>query len=161
MRRNGSPVLLSLGSNQGDRLKNLLSGLRAIDRLPGTRVVRVSRVYETAPVGGPRQRDYLNLCAAIRTRLSPMGLLAHLKRVEASLGRKPGRRRAPRPFDADILFHGRRRLRTPFLTVPHPEISRRRFVVIPLAELGRSARLNGSGQNVTVFASAPSEKWKK
>lgn len=132
---------LSLGSNRGDRRRNIRKALRQISRLPKTRLRKVSSIYETAHEGPlPRDRKavprYLNCCAIIETGLSPMGLLIELKRVEAELGRRPAPRWSPRVIDIDILRYGRRRVRTRFLTVPHPRLRRRRFALAPLAELG-------------------------
>lgn len=159
-------VFLSLGSNSGNRLLNLRRALRAVRRLPKTRLVRASSIYETSPVGRRDQKDYLNACAEIRTALSPMGLLIELKRLEAACGRKPGAPRwSARALDIDILFYDGIRLRGRFLTLPHPRALRRRFVLMPLVELrpgwkpaGRRetlrrslARLNAPAQNVTVY----------
>lgn len=137
-RAESEPALcaVALGSNRGDRAAHLRFALKALDRLPGTRVLRRSTFHRTAPVGPP-QPAYLNAAALIRTRLSPMGLLVELKRLEALRGRRPGPRWGPRPLDLDILSYGRRRLRTPWLAVPHPLARRRRFVQEPLAEVLR------------------------
>jgi 2-amino-4-hydroxy-6-hydroxymethyldihydropteridine diphosphokinase len=128
-------ALVALGSNLGDRLRHLRRARRALDRLPGTRVVAVSDVYESAPVGPGRQRPYLNAVAALRTTLKPLSLLVELKRLEAAAGRRPGRRWGPRPLDLDILSYGRLRMRTPLLTLPHPLAARRAFVTVPVADL--------------------------
>jgi 2-amino-4-hydroxy-6-hydroxymethyldihydropteridine diphosphokinase len=141
-------VFLSLGSNSGARLKNMRSAVRLLRRLPRTRVARLSSLYESSAVGtaGP---DFLNAAAKLLTKLTPMGLLVELKRIEAALGRKPARRWGPRPVDLDITRWGRLALRSRFLTIPHPRASSRRFVREPLAELGaapRTARRAPAGQ---------------
>ena len=126
---------LSLGSNEGGAQARVRRGLRELARLPRTRLVAASRVCRSAPVGAPGQEDYRNAAARVRTDLSPMGLLAELKRVEARCGRRPGPRWGPRPLDIDILFYGHERLSTPWLELPHPRALSRRFVLAPLAEL--------------------------
>lgn len=126
---------IALGSNRGNRSKHIRFAFKALDRLPQTRLLRRSSIHESKPAGGPRQRDFLNAAAMIRTRLSPMGLLVELKRLEARRGRRPGRRWGPRPLDLDILTYGRKTVRSRFLTVPHPRARSRRFVLEPLAEL--------------------------
>ena len=127
---------LGLGSNQGDRLDNLRG---ARDRLAGegVRVLAASSVYETAPQGEvTEQPDFLNACLAIDTELPPEELLDACKRVERALGRSDrGERHGPRPIDVDLLLldgleHGSERL-----TLPHPELTARRFVLEPLLEL--------------------------
>lgn len=161
--------VLSLGSNLGNRLDHLRRALLELRRLPRTRILKVSSIYASSPVGVGGQSSYLNCCAHIRTGMSPMGLLAELKRMEALHGRRPGRRWAPRPLDLDILFFGRLRLSTPWLTLPHPRASLRRFVLLPLSEIhprrlppgspGRGAldrrlHLNAPFQNVSVYRRA-------
>jgi len=126
--------LLLLGGNVGGRRKHLQNALAGLSHLPGSKVLARSRIYETAPVG-PSLRPYLNMAAKLRTRLTPMGLLAECKRLEALAGRRPGLRWGPRPLDIDILSYGRARIKTPWLVVPHPRISERAFVLAPLAEL--------------------------
>lgn len=128
-------ALVALGSNVGDRLRRLRRARRALDRLPGTRVLAASGVYESAPVGPGRQRPYLNAVVALRTALKPLTLLVELKRLEAAAGRRPGRRWGPRPLDLDILSYGRVRMRTALLTLPHPLAGRRAFVTVPVADL--------------------------
>ncbi|MBI4376673.1 MAG: 2-amino-4-hydroxy-6-hydroxymethyldihydropteridine diphosphokinase [Elusimicrobia bacterium] len=134
--RRNKPVVcrLLLGGNEGDRLRNLDQAVRSLLILPGTRVLARSRVYETAPIG-PADRPFLNQALEIETSLSPMGLLVECKRIEAEAGRRPGLRWGNRPLDIDILSYGRLRLRTPWLTIPHPRIAQRAFVLAPLREL--------------------------
>ena len=138
----GVRCLLLLGGNRGDRQATLRQALRGLARLPGTRVLARSRLYETAPVG-PSRRPFLNLAVRARTALSPMGLLAELKRLEAAAGRRPGPRWGARPLDIDILSYGSLRSRSPFLAVPHPRISERSFVLAPLSDLAPSWRPTG------------------
>ena len=122
---------LGLGSNEGDRAATLAA---AMERL---RPVAVSSLYETAPQGEVLdQPDFLNACVAIATDLAPLELLDECKRVEHELGREPGGvRHGPRPIDVDVLLLGDIELRSERLTLPHPEITSRRFVLEPLLEL--------------------------
>lgn len=133
-------VLIALGSNLGDRLRALRRARRALGCLPGTRVVAASGVYESDPVGPGRQGRYLNAAVAVTTALKPLSLLVELKRLEAQAGRRPGPRWGPRPLDLDILSYGRRRLKSPLLTLPHPLAARRPFVTAPLADIAGRPR---------------------
>lgn len=127
-------VYLGLGSNVGDREAMLQA---AIDKLHSreVRITRLSSVYETEPMDVPNQRWFLNLVAEAEMTLFPMQLLARTAKVEALLGRKRRLPKGPRTIDIDILFYGNAIIDTPVLTVPHPRISERRFVLAPLAEL--------------------------
>jgi 2-amino-4-hydroxy-6-hydroxymethyldihydropteridine diphosphokinase len=127
---------LGLGSNEGDRLANL-SAARAELQRRGVEVVGESSVYETEPQGEVTdQADFLNACLRIETELEPEQLLAACKEVERALGREPGGvRHGPRPIDVDVLLLGRREQRTERLTLPHAEVTSRRFVLEPLLEL--------------------------
>lgn len=123
-------AFLSLGSNLGDRRRRLRE---AVDSLPG--VVRVSPVYETEPVGGPPQPDYLNLVVEVETDLSPRALLGLCHRLESAAGRMPGERWGPRPLDVDVLLVDDLVVDEPDLTIPHPRMQERRFVMAPLADI--------------------------
>jgi 2-amino-4-hydroxy-6-hydroxymethyldihydropteridine diphosphokinase len=133
------PVYLGLGSNLGDREGHLERGLAAL-RARGVRLGAVSSVYETEPVGGPPQGPYLNLVAAGETSLDPDTLLQAALAAEADEGRVRGARNAARTLDVDILFYGGLVRRTPPLTLPHPRLHERRFVLVPLAEVAASLR---------------------
>jgi 2-amino-4-hydroxy-6-hydroxymethyldihydropteridine diphosphokinase len=127
---------VALGSNLGDRRAHLERALDALRRAPGVEVTRTSSVYETAPVGGPPgQGPYLNAVAEVRTDLPPEELLRLLLEVEASQGRVRQGHHGPRTLDLDLLLHGDRVLSTPDLTVPHPRLHERLFVLQPLAEI--------------------------
>ncbi|ART47547.1 2-amino-4-hydroxy-6-hydroxymethyldihydropteridine diphosphokinase [Acidovorax carolinensis] len=125
---------IGLGANLGDRLSTLRTALSAIGALPGTRVQRVSSLYGSAPVdaGGP---DYLNAVVQLCTTLAPHALLAQLQAIEQAGGRERPYRNAPRTLDLDILVYGDQVIDTPTLTVPHPRLHERAFVLYPLAEL--------------------------
>jgi 2-amino-4-hydroxy-6-hydroxymethyldihydropteridine diphosphokinase len=127
---------LGLGSNVGDRRSHLQAAVGALPR-HGVRVLASSAVYETEPVGEVTdQREFLNACVSVRTELEPHPLLDACKAVELEGGRPPGGiRHGPRPIDVDLLLLGDLELRTDRLDLPHPEVTSRRFVLVPLLEL--------------------------
>lgn len=130
-------VFLGLGSNLGDRRANLQ---RAIQLLSEQLEVRaVSSLYETEPVGYLDQPKFLNAVCRATTALRPEALLAHVKAVEAALGRMPTVRFGPRIIDIDILLYDDLVLDTPTLTIPHPRLTERAFVLAPLSELAPAA----------------------
>lgn len=125
---------LGLGANLGDAAGTLRAAIAHIARLPGTSVTRQSSFYRTAPLdaGGP---DYVNAVAEISTRLTAPELLEHLQRLEDAAGRERPYPNAPRTLDLDLLLYGRARIDSPRLQVPHPRMSGRAFVLVPLAEI--------------------------
>jgi 2-amino-4-hydroxy-6-hydroxymethyldihydropteridine diphosphokinase len=128
---------LGLGSNVGDRAARLQVAVDELAARAG-RIVAISPVYETEPVGGPPQPDYLNAVVAVETALSPRELLRVAKELEAEAGREPpdpDGRWGPRPLDVDILMVGAERVDEPDLVVPHPRIHQRAFVLAPLADI--------------------------
>jgi 2-amino-4-hydroxy-6-hydroxymethyldihydropteridine diphosphokinase len=133
---------LGLGSNVGDRLGNLRAARAALAE-HGVEVLASSSVYETAPQGEVTdQPDFLNACLRIRTALGPEELLDASKAVERELGREPGGvRHGPRPIDVDVLMLGGLEHRSERLTLPHPEVTSRRFVLEPLLELDPALEL--------------------
>lgn len=133
---------LGLGSNLGDRRAHLDAALAALRAHPAVHALAASSLIETDPVGGPPgQGRYLNAAARIETDLAPHDLLGLLKRIEGDLGRAPGGPRwGPRTIDLDILLYGDLRLESADLTVPHPRMRDRRFVLAPLAEVAPDAR---------------------
>jgi 2-amino-4-hydroxy-6-hydroxymethyldihydropteridine diphosphokinase len=107
-----------------------------LGELPESRLRAASRLYRTAPVGPPGQPDYINAAARLETRLAPQALLAELHRIELAHGRRrDGTRWGPRILDLDILVYGDERIDEPGLTIPHPEMARRAFVLVPLADV--------------------------
>lgn len=133
----GVRVYVGLGANLGDRGEALLQALRAMAALPQTQLLAVSSLYSSAPVDatGP---DYLNAVAALQTQQSPEAFLQALQTVELAAGRERPYRNAPRTLDLDILLWGNTQLDTPALTVPHPRMYERAFVLLPLAQLDAS-----------------------
>jgi 2-amino-4-hydroxy-6-hydroxymethyldihydropteridine diphosphokinase len=134
-------AFVGLGSNLGDRKGNLVQALAELARLDGVRLAAVSSLYRTEPVGYNAQEDFYNAVAAADTRLGPGELLGELLRIEATRGRRRTEGRwGPRVIDLDLLLHGETVADGPGLTVPHPEMHRRRFVLEPLAEIAPGAR---------------------
>lgn len=127
---------LGLGSNVGDRRSHLEAAVAALPR-HGVQVLASSSVYETEPVGLVLdQRQFYNACLRVRTQLDPEALLDTCKAVERELGRQEGGvRHGPRPIDVDVLLLDARRYQSERLTLPHPEVRSRRFVLVPLLEL--------------------------
>jgi 2-amino-4-hydroxy-6-hydroxymethyldihydropteridine diphosphokinase len=130
-----SRAFLALGSNLGDRPAYLQLAIDSLARAPGVRVVAVSRVYETVPVGGPVQDDYLNAVVAVDTDLDPHALLALGQQIERDARRVREQRWGPRTLDVDVLLYDDLRIDTPDLTVPHPRMHERGFVLAPLRDV--------------------------
>ena len=128
-------VYLALGSNLGDRLEHLRRAVAALDAEPEIRVTRSSRVWETDPIGGPDQGAFLNAVIELETQLDPLDLLAVDRRIEAELGRTREIRWGPRTIDIDILLIDDQVIDGDTLTVPHPRMRQRAFVLMPLLEL--------------------------
>jgi len=128
-------AFIGLGSNMGDRERAIERAIELLSRTPGIELVRSASLYETEPVGYSSQPWFLNTVVEIRTELSPRELLAALKEIERRMGRRDGRRWGPRVIDLDILLYGGLRVEEPDLVIPHPELERRRFALVPLAEL--------------------------
>jgi 2-amino-4-hydroxy-6-hydroxymethyldihydropteridine diphosphokinase len=142
-------VFVGLGSNLAHPRRQLARAVRAIAHVPRLRVIAVSRNYATAPLGcDAPQPDYVNAVAAVRTTLRPRALLAALQAIERRQHRRrsdESRRNAPRTLDLDLLLYGRRRIRLPGLTVPHPRMHERAFVLRPLADVCATATIPGRG----------------
>jgi 2-amino-4-hydroxy-6-hydroxymethyldihydropteridine diphosphokinase len=126
-------VFLALGSNLGARRENLRRASAALP--PGVSVLAESPVYETPPWGVTEQPKFLNMVLMVETALEPVALLKHLKEIETRLGRTATIRYGPRVIDLDILFYGNRVLTSPELSLPHPRLHERAFVLVPLADL--------------------------
>ncbi|MDQ1509164.1 MAG: 2-amino-4-hydroxy-6-hydroxymethyldihydropteridine diphosphokinase [Actinomycetota bacterium] len=126
---------LALGSNLGDRLACLQLGVDELARVPGVLVVALSRVYESAPVGGPPQDPYLNAVVAIETDLDPHELLHRGQQIEQLAARERVERWGPRTLDVDVLLMDGTRLETDELTIPHPRMWERGFVLAPLRDV--------------------------
>jgi 2-amino-4-hydroxy-6-hydroxymethyldihydropteridine diphosphokinase len=127
-------IYLSLGSNVGDRVKNIVSALSFLQSSLSVNIEKVSSFYETSPVG-PKQRNFYNIVIEAQTDLKSDKLLLFIKQVEHILGRRKTVRWGPRVIDIDILFFGGKIIHQTDLTVPHKELQNRLFVLIPLSEV--------------------------
>jgi 2-amino-4-hydroxy-6-hydroxymethyldihydropteridine diphosphokinase len=137
----GEIVYLGLGSNLGDRLDTLGRAVRLLGARPGLTVTASSRVWETAPVGGPEQPEFLNAVVRASSDLSPSELLDACHHVESELGRVRDVRWGPRTIDIDILLIDERVVDETDLEVPHPRMTERAFVMLPLLELAPDVAL--------------------
>ena len=131
---------VGLGSNVGERLQHLRHAVSLLDASEGIDVVASSSVYETDAIGPP-QPEFLNAVVEVRTSLGPRELLARLKEVEVEIGRTPSPRWGPREIDLDLLTYGDETIDDDELRVPHPRMSERAFVLVPLAEIASDVRL--------------------
>ena len=148
-------VVLAVGSNLGDRLGTLQGCVQAIGGLPDTDVLAISPVYETDPVGGPDQPDYLNAVLIVATGLGPPGLLAATQGIEAEFGRVRGQgteRFGPRTLDIDIISYDEEMSGDPVLTLPHPRAHQRAFVLAPWHDIDARASLPGRGPVAELLA---------
>ncbi|AOF84579.1 2-amino-4-hydroxy-6-hydroxymethyldihydropteridine diphosphokinase [Hydrogenophaga sp. RAC07] len=137
MDRSDVTAFVALGANLGHAAQALRGALEALNETPGIRVVRASSLYRTAPIQstGP---DYVNAVAEVSTSLNAMALLDALQAIEHHAGRERPYRNAPRTLDLDLLLFGEARIDSPRLTVPHPRMRQRAFVLVPLAEIAPS-----------------------
>mgnify|MGYP001150912003 CR=1 FL=1 len=136
-----APVIayLGLGANLGDPVRQLSEALERLNAAEEVEVTRVSAFYRNPPLGPPDQPWYVNAAARVRTRLGPEELLRLLQQVEAALGRVRGEHWGPRRLDLDLLLYNGEVIFAPNLVVPHPEMHRRGFVLVPLAEIAPQA----------------------
>jgi len=135
---------IGLGANLGAAIDTLRAATSALSALPGTQLLAVSRVYRSAPVGPAGQDDYLNAAVRIATELPPQDLLDASQAIETRAGRVRTQRWGPRTLDLDLLLCGDAMIDTGRLTIPHPRIVERNFVLLPLIDLlGRRYRLHG------------------
>ncbi len=138
---------LALGSNLGDRPANLLKALALLE--PQANVLRASKIYETPPWGFLDQPAFLNQVAEIETDLSPLELLEHFKQIEQKMGRIKTISNGPRSIDLDLLFFDDQILDLPGLTVPHPRMQGRGFVLVPMADLAPDLVHPSLGQTIS------------
>ena len=132
-----SEIFIALGSNMGDREENLLRAVAAVGRLPDTRITALSPLYDTEPVGGISQSNFLNAVMRLTSSLSPQQMLKELLRIETAIfKRKRALPWGPRSIDLDILLYGSEVISNPpDLLLPHPRLHERRFVLAPLADI--------------------------
>jgi 2-amino-4-hydroxy-6-hydroxymethyldihydropteridine diphosphokinase len=131
---------LGLGANLGNPQNQLAQAIAEMARDRRIRVLKVSSLYRTLPMGGEPQPEFLNAAVSLETSLTPRALLALGQRCEIRAGRTPGRRNAPRELDIDLLLYAGQILAEPDLTVPHPRLTERAFALIPLAEIASEVR---------------------
>jgi 2-amino-4-hydroxy-6-hydroxymethyldihydropteridine diphosphokinase len=127
-------VFVGLGANLGDAAATVRAAIEALNEIDGCKVFARSSLYRTAPVEASGS-DFINAVVQLRTRLQPMALLKAMQAIEERFGRERPYRNAPRTLDLDLLRYGERRIVTPQLTVPHPRMHERAFVLVPLAEI--------------------------
>jgi 2-amino-4-hydroxy-6-hydroxymethyldihydropteridine diphosphokinase len=132
---NSEKLYLSLGSNMGNKLENLLTAVRALQERVLEAPVAVSGVYQTEPVGNTAQDDFLNMLIAGEPKLSPEETLAACLAIERRMGRVRTIHWGPRIIDIDLLLYGRRQIKTETLEIPHPRLKERAFVLVPLREV--------------------------
>lgn len=148
---------VGLGANLGQPRQQLLAALEDLGRIPQTRVTARSSLYRSAPIGYPDQPDYVNAVARLETGLRPEELFARLQEIERGHGRKRSFRNAPRSLDLDLLLYGGERIDTPALTVPHPRMHERAFVLVPLLELDPGAVIPGRGNATELLRSCATQ----
>lgn len=139
---------LGLGSNLDERLNNLKRSLSLLFINPQIELAACSNIYETAPVGGPEQDPFLNACISIYTELPPVSLLREMHNVENAMKRIREERWGPRIIDLDLLVYDGTIVNTPFLQLPHPRITKRDFVLVPLANIASDLIISGTDQTV-------------
>ena len=137
-------VVLALGANLGDRRAALQAAVDALGGYEGVRVIAISSIVETAPVGGPEQPDYLNAVVLADTLLAPLDLLAACQQIESDLGRRRAERWGPRTLDIDLIAYRDMMVSSSQLEVPHPRAAERAFVLAPWLELDPRATLPGA-----------------
>ena len=136
---------VALGANLGDPLATLQAALAALSDIPATTLGPTSSLYRTAPVGLRNQPDFINAVAQLRTTLSPRQMLEALFDIEALFGRSRSIPNAPRTLDLDLLLHGETTLGEEYLTLPHPRMHLRAFVLVPLLEIAPACSIPGLG----------------
>jgi 2-amino-4-hydroxy-6-hydroxymethyldihydropteridine diphosphokinase len=139
---------IALGTNLGERLENLKRAVELINKEDALEVKSLSSVYETKPIGGPEQGNFLNACALIKSELTPTMLLLKLLEIENIMGRVREERWGPRIIDLDLLVYENVSMNTPLLELPHPRLTERDFVLIPLSDIAPDLVITGSGKTV-------------
>ncbi len=149
---------VALGSNLGNPVQIVEDAIDAMAALRGSLLKAMSSLYRTAPVGLKRQPDFINAVVALDTRLSPRDLLDELFAVEARFGRERSVRNAPRTLDLDLLLHGETVQDDPVLTLPHPRMHERAFVLAPLAEIAPDLMIPGRGPVAVLLAACADQR---
>lgn len=146
------PAYVGAGSNLDDPIAQLRRALAALEALPGIAAFVRSGLYRSAPLGPPGQPDYVNATAAFLTRLEPRILLGRLRDLEDAQGRTRGERWGPRTLDLDLLVYGRVTSDDAELSLPHPRMQERNFVLLPLAEIAPHLHVPGRGSVLRLLA---------
>jgi 2-amino-4-hydroxy-6-hydroxymethyldihydropteridine diphosphokinase len=148
---------VGIGANLGDPAAQVRGAIAALAALPGTRLAAASSLYRTAPIGYADQPEFVNAVAALDTALAPHALLDALQAIERRAGRERSFRNAPRTLDLDLLLYGDAAIADAALTVPHPRMHERAFVLAPLAEIAPDASIPGHGRAVDCAARLPDQ----
>jgi 2-amino-4-hydroxy-6-hydroxymethyldihydropteridine diphosphokinase len=154
-------AFIGLGANLGEPEKQLRRALQALGEIQGTRLVRASSLYRSAPVGYAAQPEFVNAVAEILTLLEPASLLGELLAIEKRFGRERSFRNAPRSLDLDLLLYGERTVSEQNLAVPHPRMHERAFVLAPLAEIAPDIAVPGRGRAADLLAAGADQKVEK
>ncbi|WP_221912680.1 2-amino-4-hydroxy-6-hydroxymethyldihydropteridine diphosphokinase [Streptococcus halichoeri] len=147
-------IFLSLGSNQGDRTAYLNDAVQAIANLPETHLIAVSSYYETAAWGKEDQADFLNIACQVETTMSAHAFLSKTQAIEQALGRVRHEKWGPRTIDIDLLLFNHERITSDDLLIPHPYMTQRAFVLIPLLEIAPNLRLEPDGKLLSHYLTA-------
>lgn len=150
----GVRAYLGIGGNLGDVEASFSRAIALLDDPPRVRVLRAARRYRTRPIGPPGQPDFLNSALEIETLFEPLALLDRLKQIETEVGRTAGERWGPRVIDLDLLLYGDQTFDHPRLSVPHRELTRRRFALAPLADLAFDLTVPGTDRTVGQWLAA-------
>jgi 2-amino-4-hydroxy-6-hydroxymethyldihydropteridine diphosphokinase len=143
-----SKAFIALGSNLNDPASQVTRAFQAIDKLPKTKLVKTSSLYQSAPVGYENQPDFINAAVEVSTDLNPLQLLKQLLKIEQAFGRERTFANAPRVLDLDLLLFDDISMQTAALTLPHPRMHERSFVLLPLAEIAPDLMLPKAGNVV-------------
>lgn len=150
-------AFVALGSNLEDPQQQVLRALTELDGLPGTRITAKSALYRTAPVGYDNQPDFINAVAEVSTTLEPFALLHALLALETAHGRERPFPNAPRVLDLDLLLYDNLELHDPELTLPHPRLHERGFVLFPLADIAPEFYVPGKGKVGDLLLALPEQ----
>jgi 2-amino-4-hydroxy-6-hydroxymethyldihydropteridine diphosphokinase len=151
------PAYVGVGSNLGDSRGRVLAAFEALAALPRTRLVARSRLYRTKPFGPVQQDDFINAVAGVLTQLSALQLLQAIRGIETAAGRVRSERWGPRTLDLDLLVFGAERIDSAELTVPHPGIAQRGFVLAPLADIAPTLDVPGAGRVQVLLRALPDD----
>lgn len=157
MKSQQQPVdaFIGLGGNLGDAVETVRAAIHALGELPDTQRIAASSLYRTAPVGYLDQPDFINAVVWLRTALPAHILLQAIQSLELAAGRERSFQDAPRTLDLDVLLYGQQQMDTPDLSVPHPRMHQRGFVLIPLAEIAPDLLIPGQGAVQDLVAALP------